>query len=1272
MMTGSRWIASLAVLWIVTLETLSQDPTQSTDSPSDLEEIRVGLLTAAKPPTESEFVNREGLVVSGAASLAIEHINSRDDLLPDHRLVLSNMYDTKGTEVGSIQLLTSQWLEGVVAFFGPDQTCATEARIATAWNLPMISYLCAAEVVSNKEKYGTFARTFPTDKQFSKSVLTLLQHFDWHVVSIVAANQPVFQSMKASLEEVFLSHDITIMNTRDFESPYFGFVMDFMKDTTLADIIQETYQTTRIYIFLGENYELQAFMEELDAKGLIDSGEYLVVTVFKASLKPEQKETFLTAADIKIDSYRPRRVKYFQSVLMLFYTSAMNPDFGTFQERVVYYLQQPPFNVDITHLTEINLGPIIDENAANLYDAVMLYAHALNSTLAAGGDGIRNGSTLISHVVGRSYQSITGLGRTIDANGDANANVSVYTIQKDENSTYGHIIAPVAIFQDYNDTQVYAAHAKAKIDWVGGRPPLAEPKCGFFGKKCPPPEVNHTGKIVAGALSGVGLIIMIILAVWYRNWRYEQELASLIWKIDFDDINMRKNDPFGSRFSLITTDSRGSIFKSQLYTKVGVYKGSVVAIKTLDKKSVDLNRSVRLELKIMRDLCHANLCAFVGACADAPNICIITEYCSRGSLQDILENDDIKLDNMFIASLVSDIIKGMSHLHTSVLHSHGTLKSSNCVVDSRWVLKISDFGLHHFKAGHQNPDMGEHAFYQSFLWKAPELLRDTHAPSEGTQKGDIYSFAIILYELVHRNGPFGNCALTPKEIIDKVKYPLDPTMPFRPNVMEVEDCHECLLTTMQECWHEVPDQRPDFKTIRVKLKPLHSGMKSDILDNMMAIMEKYANNLEEIVEDRTHQLVEEKKKTDNLLHRMLPKPVANQLKRGMQVVPESFDSVTIFFSDIVGFTDLSSRSSPLQVVDLLNDLYTLFDAIISYYDVYKVETIGDAYMLVSGLPIRNGIRHAGEIASTALHLLTAVKEFHIRHKPDEILKLRIGIHSGPVVAAVVGLAMPRYCLFGDTVNTASRMESNGQPLKIHCSGQCRENLVSLEGYDLEERGLVAMKGKGELLTYWLVGQDPSYQRTAPLDAHSDSTENVGALQIQKSPGHGPNAVDLSCFPPSTPDKLNRLSRNNRQVSCPGSDTYGSSERVLGASDPGSDKDGYFLCDVSQNNNRRSPPMDSLQRTDQEGFITDGLEEESTPSDPLLPNITDNPKIMNDAAGRHVGFQKNSIIRSVKDSDGLELGEVNGDRVKKTSVADSGIGSHGTNSRDDALQLEVYL
>jgi len=239
------------------------------------------------------------------------------------------------------------------------------------------------------------------------------------------------------------------------------------------------------------------------------------------------------------------------------------------------------------------------------------------------------------------------------------------------------------------------------------------------------------------------------------------------------------------------------------------------------------------------------------------------------------------------------------------------------------------------------------------------------------------------------------------------------------------------------------------------------------MDDLLNRMEQYANNLESLVEEKTRQLSLEKQRTEELLYQILPRPVAQQLMAGDLVEPEEFSSVTIYFSDIVGFTELCARSSPMDVVNFLNDLYSTFDRIIGFYDVYKVETIGDAYLVVSGLPEPNGDKHAREIALMALDILQAVSSFNLRHKPEYKIQIRIGMHSGSVCAGVVGKKMPHYCLFGDTVNTASRMESTGQPGKIHVSSATKAILDKFGTFQMEQRGDVELKGKGTVTTYWL-------------------------------------------------------------------------------------------------------------------------------------------------------------------------------------------------------------
>ncbi|XP_051535348.1 guanylate cyclase soluble subunit beta-2-like [Myxocyprinus asiaticus] len=248
----------------------------------------------------------------------------------------------------------------------------------------------------------------------------------------------------------------------------------------------------------------------------------------------------------------------------------------------------------------------------------------------------------------------------------------------------------------------------------------------------------------------------------------------------------------------------------------------------------------------------------------------------------------------------------------------------------------------------------------------------------------------------------------------------------------------------------------------------HDATRDLILLNQQRLAEmELSNQLERKKEELRHlskHLEEEKQKTENLLYAMLPKHVANRLKEGKRVEAGEFKECTILFSDVVTFTNICSECEPIQIVSMLNSMYLKFDRLTTVHNVYKVETIGDAYMVVGGVPIPVS-SHTERVANFALGMIIAAKEV-TNPVTDGPIQIRVGLHSGPVLAGVVGEKMPRYCLFGDTVNTASRMESHGLPDKIHLSPSVYQALRD-KGYEIEERGEIEVKGKGRMQTYFL-------------------------------------------------------------------------------------------------------------------------------------------------------------------------------------------------------------
>jgi adenylate cyclase len=212
----------------------------------------------------------------------------------------------------------------------------------------------------------------------------------------------------------------------------------------------------------------------------------------------------------------------------------------------------------------------------------------------------------------------------------------------------------------------------------------------------------------------------------------------------------------------------------------------------------------------------------------------------------------------------------------------------------------------------------------------------------------------------------------------------------------------------------------------------------------------------------TVQLQAEKNKSDALLLNILPASIVERMRQGEVGIADRFPEATILFSDLVGFTSLASRSSPGQIIEILNNLFSSFDALAKRLRLEKIKTIGDAYMVAGGLPEEQP-DHALAVADMALGMIESVRQIGARF--GENLEARIGIHSGEVVAGIIGQHRFIYDVWGDTVNTASRLESSGLPNRIQISEATYQRVS--DKFHCELRGPVDVKGKGAMLTYFL-------------------------------------------------------------------------------------------------------------------------------------------------------------------------------------------------------------
>mmetsp|Transcript_30979 Transcript_30979/g.78271 ORF Transcript_30979/g.78271 Transcript_30979/m.78271 type:complete len:506 (+) Transcript_30979:133-1650(+) len=431
------------------------------------------------------------------------------------------------------------------------------------------------------------------------------------------------------------------------------------------------------------------------------------------------------------------------------------------------------------------------------------------------------------------------------------------------------------------------------------------------------------------------------------------------------------------------------------------------------------------KLKDMMSLRHPNIATVMGIVEDERTPLLVMEYMHHRSLSQLLENETVALEPETTHSIARDIACGMLYLHSHeppVLHTG--LSCDNVLIDITFRAKLTDCGL-------QRQLRGSRAVGAA-RYLAPELIANGR-PSMAT---DVYAMGILLYELLTRTEAYKGItsADIAKQVADAAR-----DEPFRPIFPPgVSGMMKDLVT---ECWAPQPEDRPTF---------------SVICDRIAACTDLDATT---------------KMGKQDVLQSVFPKHIADALAKGRKIEPEHHDAVTIFFSDIVGFTDISRKLDAVDVMNMLDRLYLKFDHLAEELGMFKVETIGDAYMAVANLAAKQP-DHALRVAQFSIAAVKAANTVLVKEDDPSLghVNIRVGFHTGPVVASVVGKLNPRYCLFGDTVNTASRMESNSQANMIHCSERSAALLLKSAGGELalQCRGEIPIKGKGKLVTYWVL------------------------------------------------------------------------------------------------------------------------------------------------------------------------------------------------------------
>ncbi|CAI4231943.1 unnamed protein product [Auanema sp. JU1783] len=841
-------------------------------------------------------------------------------------------------------------LQKVKALIGP--YCNAEmdavARMAAFWNLPIIGYMASSNALADKKAYPTLARiSMRSTNSIAEATTALLKHYGWNKVAIVTNTGTLAYDRTLAFEEVFHARQITVLKKIMFDE------FADAKSMVNSGLLNEVKSTARIVICLFSNTResTREFLTAANMQGMQVNEYAYILPWLQDGLKD-------------VTPWIGTEGEMLQKVKDQYANAIIIDDVNSFDNSIT-----TPF---LEKIKDSGLGPK-DVDMGNIYgylylfDALKLFSLTARKVLNETGksESLLNGRLVWNNMRRMKFQGMlgsSGIASGIVSMDDRAERAPLYrgffvTPGADQVMSMVHMEPTMIEKCDgvENKTGCYDIIVTDLMRdfWpsVDRRMPRDEPDCGFRNEKC-----DYTLPIVGGALVVVALGLALGAFIAHRLME-KRALNKLPFRIYRDDLQLIDEEQLKSMLSLGSTRTKLSNmnYGTRNHAIVGTNTHAVYH-KYPQRRPIKFARQDMQLLSLMKQAIHDNINPFLGiSFNEKEEVLLAWKFCSRGTLQDIIYNDNIALDSKFHGAFIKDILSGLEYLHASAIGYHGSLTPWACLIDRNWMVKLTDYGiadpLERWEKQQAisrdaltgDDDKSQATQSTSQIYEAPEMLKNREKnrgrrvdqewlKQTMTRKamGDIYAFGIIMYEIIFRALPFPE-ATDIGQLVEQIK---DGSRVVRPTIMDNKIINMDLTNLITDCWNSTPEMRPSLRRIKLNVES-YLKVKGSLVDQMMRMMEQYANNLEKLVQERTGMLEEANVRADRLLSQLLPSFVANELKNGRPVPPKMHRSATILFSDIVGFADLCRDATPMEVVNVLNGVFDGFDQFIARRQAYK-------------------------------------------------------------------------------------------------------------------------------------------------------------------------------------------------------------------------------------------------------------------------------------------------------------------------------------------------